>query len=501
MLESVDQIRTSLTQASNGSNQITDGLKQAQNGTKLFGDNLKTFSDGINKLSNGESQLTNGLQTMSQQLTISPEKNQQLNQLTQGLPQINQEIQTLNSDLQSMNLPTIQHDVDSKLQTQLTDLKTKIENNQVLIDVQNSQLYNQLTAEQQAQLTSIIQNALETNKQKILDQIATIQSKLPLVNFSEITNKANYFATQSNTALNGAVSAINELRGGINQTKSALDSKVIPASKQLTTGVQQLQSATKQFQDGNQQIDDGLKKLINGSQTLSTKLGDGSKALEVVHTQNKNGKLVSQPLNSEHKDNDKVANNGTAMAPYMMSVALFIGAITFNVIYEMNNKKRGATFKLSVMAGMGIVQAIILYVTVFGILGARAIHPEQTLGFLVLESLTYITMVSFWNHIMGKIGAFVMLIFMILQLAGSEGTYPIQLSIPFYKVVNPFLPMTYAIHTLRSTISTGVHYEQGVIVFSALLLINLMALLLAMNWEKIIRNLPKKLQKFINKFV
>ncbi|MFT9307656.1 MAG: hypothetical protein ABF529_09050, partial [Bifidobacterium sp.] len=48
-----------------------------------------------------------------------------------------------------------------------------------------------------------------------------------------------------------------------------------------------------------------------------------------------------------------------------------------------------------------------------------------------------------------------MLLFLMLQLAGSGGTYPIVLSNGFYKAINPWLPMTRAIDGLRQAISIG----------------------------------------------
>ena len=44
---------------------------------------------------------------------------------------------------------------------------------------------------------------------------------------------------------------------------------------------------------------------------------------------------------------------------------------------------------------------------------------------------------------------------MVLQLSGSAGMFPIQLSGGFFQAIHPFLPMTYGIEGLRRTISVG----------------------------------------------
>lgn len=48
-----------------------------------------------------------------------------------------------------------------------------------------------------------------------------------------------------------------------------------------------------------------------------------------------------------------------------------------------------------------------------------------------------------------------MLLFMLFQIGASGGTYPIELTNPFYRAVHPYLPMTVAMAGLRHTISLG----------------------------------------------
>jgi len=52
-------------------------------------------------------------------------------------------------------------------------------------------------------------------------------------------------------------------------------------------------------------------------------------------------------------------------------------------------------------------------------------------------------------------GRFLAVIILILQLTGSAGTYPIELSPTFLQNIMDYLPMTYTISGFRSVISTG----------------------------------------------
>lgn len=45
-----------------------------------------------------------------------------------------------------------------------------------------------------------------------------------------------------------------------------------------------------------------------------------------------------------------------------------------------------------------------------------------------------------------------MIVFLVLQLSGAGGTFPIELSSPFFQAINPFLPFTYAIAAMREAV-------------------------------------------------
>ena len=93
----------------------------------------------------------------------------------------------------------------------------------------------------------------------------------------------------------------------------------------------------------------------------------------------------------------------------------------------------------------------------------------------VVASVAFMSILYFFNAFIGKIGAFIMLIFMLLQLSCCAGTYPIELSGKMVAALNKFMPFTYSVNAFRSAISGGenIGTELGVLigiaaVFSAL---------------------------------
>ena len=65
-----------------------------------------------------------------------------------------------------------------------------------------------------------------------------------------------------------------------------------------------------------------------------------------------------------------------------------------------------------------------------------------------------------------------MLIFMVLQLAGSAGTYPLEISGPLAQALNRFMPFTYTVTAFRSTIGGGESCTLCVAILLCILLIS-----------------------------
>ena len=54
--------------------------------------------------------------------------------------------------------------------------------------------------------------------------------------------------------------------------------------------------------------------------------------------------------------------------------------------------------------------------------------------------------------VFGNIGKAMAIVLLVLQVAASGGTFPIQVTPPFFQAINPFLPFTYAISMEREAV-------------------------------------------------
>lgn len=108
--------------------------------------------------------------------------------------------------------------------------------------------------------------------------------------------------------------------------------------------------------------------------------------------------------------------------------------------------------RLEVNGIIAVLAGVLVYGAVH-LLGMAANHEALTLFLCVLGSATFMSMVTAlttWNN---KVGAFISLILLLLQLASSAGTYPLALTNRFFQTIHPLLPMSYTVSGLRETIS------------------------------------------------
>ena len=264
-----------------------------------------------------------------------------------------------------------------------------------------------------------------------------------------------------------------ELIAGVDKLQSG-SSQLADKSSQLISGASQLESGANKLADGAGKLAEGGTKLTSGLEGLQTgvaSLGQGlsnaSDQLKSVSTESKNAEVLSNPLNLSKTDNDQVPVNGIAMAPYMISVALFVAAISTNMIFAKLPSGRHPESRwawLKSRAEINGIIAVLAGILVYGgvhLIGLTANHEMRTFILIILTSLVFMSMVTALTTWNSRIGAFFSLILLLLQLASSAGTYPLALTNDFFRAINPWLPMSYSVSGLRQTISmTGnIHHQ------------------------------------------
>lgn len=510
------QLASGAATAANGANQLAAGTSQlAQNAPKLAAGNQQVAA-GAQQLATKLQELSDGI---VQGQTASAPK---LAQLEKGLDELTNSVNaiTLPKTPDTQAMVQTGQDLQTGLQGIQTDAQQlgKIANNPKF---QAFLAANPEIAQQFGTTTNSLKGHLAQSGQaaaSLANNLAQLKALLPqLDDFKTELPKLQAGVAQAQA---GNKAAIDGLNGSLTQLSQFLSQQFVPAAQQLATGAgqvsagqQQVTTAASQLQAGagqlaqgngqlatgatqlnrglgqltakNGQLTTGAGQLNQGAQqlttgtaqavsalgqaqdgttTLAAKLADGAIQLERIHGRSANVKALTEPVKQTQKNYSNVDNNGTGMTPYMMSVGLFVGMITFSAIYDFVTvaKKPRSGFawwadKQTVNIPVWIAQALILTTLLLWVDG---LHPENVAMLYIVAlvvAFAFNQFVLLFSIMFGKLGSGLMIIALVLQLSASAGSYPIELSNGFFQAIHPWMPMTYSVHAFREVISIGGH--------------------------------------------
>ena len=478
VLENIGKLGDGLETAAGGAVTLHGGLAQLQAGAQTYTGgvrqlavNQRAMANGLARLGDGSRQLQAGLGQLSNGLPSES----QVAQLTNGMKQLQAGLNQLNTSVHnpSPTLVSQQNKVQSEaqalaqtMQTSSAGLAAAGGTLQTLgANAANSGGSTTITLPQISQLSralnktqtiSVQAAALLKDLQILTQSLSTQQAQLQ-TGVSTLNNGVNQLAPNAITALNG----YNSVRAANNQ--------LLAGSLSLANGLAQAQSGSQQLANGARLLDsrsgvltNGASQLAGGADTLATKLADASRQLKIQPTGAATQQQIASPVKSETTKQGDVPNYGYALAPYVLSLSLFVGAIALNIIYpirktfaEQENAFRWWLAKASVTGLAAFVQATILMLIMVYCLGLVPDHPVNFIGAIYLTSFVYMSIVSLLVIVLDNPGRFLAMVLLVLQLGSSEGTFPIQTANGFFQAVNPLVPMTYSIRALRQAISGG----------------------------------------------
>ncbi|MDR2660444.1 MAG: YhgE/Pip domain-containing protein [Lactobacillaceae bacterium] len=408
------------------------------------GNNLQTASDGTNKIDTALIQTNNGALNLvegSEQLNnASNEISKNSSQLAQAMDRLQNGQSTLANGLNQLN------DGSNNFANSLNQLNEQLK----IVSNQNPTLAQ--LSQQIDQLNSIYSNQLQPNINK------------------------------SSVAANNIVQNTDDISSG---------------ARQLNQGLITFSSNIGSLNKGASSLQNGLTTIEKNQHQLGNSLSVGALKIKEINTTDKNINALVKPLKIDKKDLSKVPNNGTAMSPYMMSVALWVGAMVITTLFnpakknQMQSAKQLFISKISLIYPLSILQALIMYLLMQFTWGIKVINPVATIAILIVTSLVSVSIVSIFRVGLGSIGMLLSLIFMIFQLSASGGTYPLILSNIFYQKIHDYIPMSYSIDGLRKTISIGINPYKELIILSIILFVLVIVwyLLYKVTFKKEIREL------------
>lgn len=286
---------------------------------------------------------------------------------------------------------------------------------------------------------------------------------------SDLNTGASTLASGTAALSQGA----SDLAAGAGKLKDGT-AELVSNNDAILAGSSELAFGAGELDEGMNTLSDSIPELVDGTSTLYDGLSEGAAKLDDTNKNDVNAQMFASPLTTTETKLTEVSDNGHAMAAYMMSVGLWVACLAFCLMYPLTKHdglESGFKWwlsKASVLYPMAIVQAVVLVLVLHFALGFEPARLTQTILVACLTSVAFMSIMYFFNVLLGKIGSFLMLIFMVLQLAGSAGTYPLEVSGPLAAALNKYMPFTYTVAAFRSSIGGGEPFPSAVKILLAI---------------------------------
>ncbi len=506
-------LKNGMDKLSGGSGALSKGIVSAKTGSQKLHSGVLELSKGEKKVSQGTTQLVSGLEELKKSLTQSDDRvttlakgaeslseyNSKLSQGTQELSDsINVGLNNLadNLKISSDNTERITETMKSEIQSiENSDMniedKERLKASIISLDKVN-QANKNANIESTLRKTShaaepLAQNMakLETETTKVSKGVGLLASSLEetqmkasegvdrlLAGAKKIEGGSQSLVVGLNT-VSEKTGDLSDGLGKVYEGSNSLNSGIVSAKEGASSLNQGLDTAYSKTGDlsngirslntGATSLNKGLKSLDQGSTKLKTGLNDGYEELndKLKFNSDDMANFISNPVTVKAESINDINHYGEGLAPYFVSLSLWLGALFINLILSISKKFRNAEdnenkgFIKNLLLGMALVsvQAIILSVSLVLVL---KIETVSLLGFYlsnIFISMVFFSLMYGVSYAIGIIGTPIMFIFFLLQISSAGGTFPIETAPALYRTLNNIIPMTYSVNLLRMVIS------------------------------------------------
>lgn len=448
-------------------NTTTEFLQESGSGTKSSVSSLEN-SD----LSSLTSLVSGTTKTISDALT------QNASFYTAVSDAVDKALDSYNSDAQAASNALTS--VSSRIQTvideytKLSDTLTAIANEHPELTILNDAV---TSINQKIQLAIDRQTAIR-------DKINAAAEALPAAtaNASELKSELDTLIAQATSSVTEVKTTYeNNVKGNLDSLSANLDSTTGSISSMLgdlDKSIQNIAGVTGSASDGLT----GLQKTLSNSAELlneasgkltslaATLSSEDSKDLSAVtnllsEDPETIASFLSSPVKLDEKKIYPIENYGSAMAPFYSTLAIWVGAVVMAAMLKVTvadstKKKLFHPKEYQLYIGrillliiIGFMQSALICLGDLFFLGIQCKHPVMFVLTGMFTSFVYVNLIYALTVSFGDIGKAIAVVLMVMQVAGSGGTFPIQCAPKFFQVVYPLLPFTHSMNAMRECIA------------------------------------------------
>ena len=459
--------------------EVPDSLEKTADGAKQILDGSQSLNSGLSELNNGAATLNNSYSEFDNGVKSASEGSKTLDS---GIAQVDSGVSNLNRGASSLDsaISQVSSGVDA-LSSQSTSGITTLTNGITSVNAGASQLNTGIT-EYVKSVNGLLQSLKakgilqESDIEALQEAGNTLKKSSSTLNVgtqnlksgtSELSTLANSLTTLP-TYLSQIKDGSTQLKAGI-ATLSTGTKALKTGSNSLTTGLATLsnssstvKNALNTLQAGTQSAYDGSTELVKGAQTFNDEI---SKGIDETKDQLKSldglKEFVENPVEFKTEEYGEVNSYGIAFTPLFLSIGLWVGSLMCYVVLYYDQKNRFGIFGSNdknkllqniLYIGIGAIQGIITGALLKLGLGFEIQNVALYYLSSILIGITFMSIVQCLIRNFGDVGKFLALIILVLQLAASGGTFPIETISKGFQPLSAYLPMTYAIKLLREVL-------------------------------------------------
>ena len=335
-------------------------------------------------------------------------------------------------------------------------------------------------------LSNLLSKTIDTlNSNAIVPQDKLIE----LTNTSsEINNNIkNSLNIYDSTVSNEINTVTNNIYDGLNNTIKILQntSAILPNVNNV------LSSLSNGTFHGSEGLKSAKETLVNAKSIIHTTVTDlkglssedkFNKVFDLLKANAKEeSEFLSSPVDIKTDKIYHIPNYGSAMTPFYTVLALWVGALLLVSLLsthvhedeELKNLKSYEIYfsRYLTFLTIALVQAVIVSLGDLFLLKIYCINKILFIFIAMYCSFIFSMMIYTLVSTFGDLGKAMSVVLLVLQVSASGGTFPIEVTPPFFRAINPLLPFTYSIGAMRECV--GGVYKPALIQDLLILLIYL----------------------------
>ena len=346
----------------------------------------------------------------------------------------------------------------AKLQTHLESLRAILPENSAL----SGTAYVANTLDALIERTKQMQNQLDLlyNDASFVEDAANITGAcadtVSLMR-SMITNQLKTGIDMMLTNLSSTLNMMSPLISSLGITLDDIAPVVESAGDTLSyvsSAMTRLQSLMTRVADACDQL---LVKINEGTaderlQTLITVLNGNAE---------KYAEFLSSPVSVTEETIYPVASYGDAMTPFYSALAIWVGGVILTAILKVEAEPKGLRNvtegqkywgKFILFFVLGQIQTAVIVLGDIYLLGRQCQEPVMFWVASAITSFAFTAVIYSLALAFGDIGKAIVIVIVVMQVAGSSGSYPIEILPDIFSKIYLFFPFPYAINAMREAI-------------------------------------------------